>query len=206
MPSPSLAEGGNATSEKGPAELGGSTVTSGQALLIKLMEQYAEMTYRLTLLEIQKLAYFLQEAGESLRLKYDAGIYGPYAVNLNKVLEVLEGHFIRGYGDSQQPDVEIELLPGASDAATEYLQNQPELQGRLDRVSRLIAGFETPYGMELLSSVHWLATRGDSPARDAASATRLLADWNERKRKMFKAPHVQVAWQRLAEEGWLAVA
>jgi O-acetyl-ADP-ribose deacetylase (regulator of RNase III) len=181
-------------------------MTIARASFIRLMDQYAELAYRLTLLEIQKLAYFLQEAGEPLRLRYEAGIYGPYAPNLNKVLEVLEGHFTRGYGDSQQPDVEIELMPGASDAAAEYLQDHPELRDRLDRVSRLIAGFETPYGMELLSSVHWLATRGDAPARDAASATRLLADWNERKRNMFKAPHVQVAWQRLAEEGWLAAA
>jgi O-acetyl-ADP-ribose deacetylase (regulator of RNase III) len=181
-------------------------MTVARASFIRLMDQYAELAYRLTLLEIQKLAYFLQEAGEPLRLKYEAGIYGPYAANLNKVLEILEGHFIRGYGDNQQPDVEIELLPGASDAATEYLQNHPELQDRLVRVSRLIAGFETPYGMELLSSVHWLATHGDSPAKDATSASRLLAEWNERKRNMFKAPHVHVAWQRLAEEGWLAAA
>lgn len=77
------------------------------------MEQYAELSYRLTLLEIQKMAYFLQESGEPLRLKYEAGFYGPYAHNLNKVLEILEGHFVRGYGDTQKPDVEIELLDGA---------------------------------------------------------------------------------------------
>ena len=75
-------------------------MTHARALFIKLMEQYAGMAYRLTLLEVQKLAYFLQESGEPLKLKYEAGIYGPYAENLNKVLQVIEGHFTRGYGDS----------------------------------------------------------------------------------------------------------
>ena len=63
-------------------------------------------------LEIQKLAYFLQEAGEQLRLRYNAAHYGPYAPNLNKVLERIEGHFTRGYGDSPKPNTEIDLLPG----------------------------------------------------------------------------------------------
>ncbi len=60
-------------------------MTSARALFIKLMQQYASLAYRLTLLEIQKLAYFLQESGEPLRLRYEAGHYGPYAGNLNKV-------------------------------------------------------------------------------------------------------------------------
>jgi len=81
-------------------------MTASDAKIVLLAEQYVRLGYRLTLLEIQKLAYFLQEAGEPLRLNYQAGLYGPYAHNLNKVLERIEGHFIRGYGDSQKPDVE----------------------------------------------------------------------------------------------------
>ena len=181
-------------------------MTVARALFIRLMQQYGELAYRLTLLEIQKLAYFLQESGEPLRLRYEAGFYGPYAPNLNKVLEVLEGHFIRGYGDSQRPDVEIELLPGASDAAAEFLQEYSDLRGRLDRVSRLISGFETPYGMELLSSVHWVAVHADAPAVDADSSVRLVTEWNDRKRQMFRPAHIRVAWQRLIEQGWITQA
>ena len=92
--------------------------TPARALLVKLMEQYASLAYRLTLLEIQKVAYFLQEAGEQMKLQYEAGPYGPFAFNLNKALERLEGHFIRGYGDSQKPDVEIGLLGGAAEEAS----------------------------------------------------------------------------------------
>jgi len=81
-------------------------MTPARALFIKLMDAYSALDYSRSLLEVQKLAYFLQEAGEPLRLNYEAGHYGPYAPNLNKVLEVMEGHFIRGYGDSQKPDAE----------------------------------------------------------------------------------------------------
>ena len=58
-------------------------MTVARALFVKRIHQYARLSYRMTLLEIQKLAYFLQEAGEPLKLKYAAGPYGPYAHNLN---------------------------------------------------------------------------------------------------------------------------
>ena len=96
-------------------------MTVARAVFVKLMEQYSTLAYRLTLLEIQKLAYFLQEAGEPLRLRYEAGHFGPYAANLNKVLERIEGHFVRGYGDSQKPDAEIGLLEGAAEEADAFL-------------------------------------------------------------------------------------
>src|SRR5207249_6270574 len=118
-------------------------LTVARALFIRLMEQYAAQAYRLTLLEIQKLAYFLQEAGQPLKLKYQAGHYGPYAPNLNKVLEVLERHYTSGYGDTQKPDVEIELLEGAAQQAEAFLSGHEAEHQRLERVNRLIEGFET---------------------------------------------------------------
>ncbi len=180
-------------------------MTHARALFIKLMEQYAGMAYRLTLLEIQKLAYFLQESGEPLRLKYIAHTYGPYADNLNKVLQAIEGHFTRGYGDSPKPDRDIELLPGAIEAADTFLAKQEESSSRdrLHKVAELIEGFETPYGMELLSSVHWVARHGDPPARSVESAVTAVHNWNDRKRQMFPHKHIAVSWRRLDEAGYL---
>lgn len=179
-------------------------MTIARALFIKLMEQYGQFAYRLTLLEMQKLAYFLQEAGEPLKLQYDAGIYGPYAPNLNKVLEVLEGHYTRGYGDTQKPDVEIELLPNAVDKANEFLSEHEGRASLLGRVANLIEGFETPYGMELLSSVYWVAKRDSSPANSAEEAVSKIHAWNDRKRNMFRQKHIEVAWERLREQGWVS--
>ena len=182
-------------------------LTPARALFIKLMDAYAAMDYARTLLEVQKLAYFLQEAGQPLRLRYQAAHYGPYADNLNKVLETLEGHFIRGYGDSQKPGAQIELLPGAVQQADAFLVHDPDARQRLGRVSDLIEGFETPYGMELLATVHWVAHHAspgaDNSAADVAGAVERVHAWNPRKREVFKNEHIAVAWHRLAETGWM---
>lgn len=178
-------------------------LTVPRALFIKSMQEYRTMEYRLTLLEIQKLAYFLQEDGQPLRLRYEAGHYGPYAANLNKVLETLEGHFIRGYGDSQKPDVEIELLDGAIQEAEATLAGHEIEHQRLEKLGRLIEGFETPYGMEMLSSVHWLAIHASPPACTVEQAIKNMAQWSERKRKLFRPDHIRIAWERLEYEGWL---
>jgi len=178
-------------------------MTVARALFIRLMHQYSKMAYRLTLLEIQKLAYLLQEAGEPLRLKYEAGHYGPYAHNLNKVLEILEAHYIKGYGDSQKPDVEIKLLPGAIEEADAFLLEQVESTRRLNRVSGVIEGFETPYGMELLSSVHWVSNHGFQPAKNVNEAIEAISKWTSRKSKIFQPDHIITAWKRLETCGWL---
>jgi O-acetyl-ADP-ribose deacetylase (regulator of RNase III) len=182
-------------------------MTPARALFIKLMDAYSALDYSRTLLEVQKLAYFLQEAGEPLRLNYEAGHYGPYAPNLNKVLEVMEGHFIRGYGDSQKPEAEIELLPGAVDEASTFLADKRDSLTRLEQVADLIEGFETPYGMELLATVHWVAhyggRQGEAPATDMDAATNVVHAWNPRKQNIFKPDHIRAAWMQLAQRGWM---
>lgn len=180
------------------------SMTMSRALFVKVMHQYETLSYRLTLLEIQKLMYFLQEAGEPMRLRFEAGLYGPYAANLNKVLERMEGHLIRGYGDSQKPDTEIELLPDAVKEADAFLSEHPLPIARANRVSDLIQGFETPYGMELLSSVHWVCTHGMPRANTSELAIESVHKWNERKSKMFRPEHIRIAYQRLRELAWIA--
>lgn len=120
-------------------------MTRGRALLVKLLDMYGEQGYRHSLLEIQKLAYFIQEAGEPLKLDFVKDRYGPYAEKLNFVLQRIEGHFIRGYGD-RSGNAQIYLLPNAKDAANRFLEGNDEAKARLAHVQRLIDGFETPYG------------------------------------------------------------
>jgi len=173
-------------------------LTIARALLIELMHRYSQFAYRLTLLEIQKIAYFLQETGEPLRLNYVKHFYGPYAHNLNKVLELLEGHYTQGYGDTQKPDVEINLLPEAYQDAQEFLVKHPETNQRLEKVTKIIDGFETPYGMELLASVHWVIYH-DNINSEAVAVKKSLKQWNNRKSKLFQDQHIQTAYKRLEE-------
>jgi len=177
-------------------------LTNGRAALIKLIGQYALPGYRLTLLEVQKLAYFLQTAGEPLKLNYVKQRYGPYAENLNFVLQRLEGHYIRGYG-ARSVNANIHLVPGAVNEADAFLAGYPETQARLNRVARLIQGFETPYGMELLATVQWLAQQDPTVKQDVNAAMRGFEAWNARKRENFRPEHIQIAWDRLNQQGWL---
>jgi len=177
-------------------------MTPGRAALLGLVERYIMPGYRLTLLEIQKLAYFLQAAGEPLRLNFIKGKYGPYAETLHHVLQRLEGHFIRGYGDRSRY-ASVRLLPGATDEANSFLKNHEDTMQRLDRVARLIEGFETPYGMELLSSVHWLARETPEVKKDSSAAIKGVKSWSEHKKQTFHPEHIEVAWTRLREEGWM---
>jgi O-acetyl-ADP-ribose deacetylase (regulator of RNase III) len=183
-------------------------MTSGRAALIALMGRYRStlMDEGVTLLEIHKLMYFLQESGEPLRLQYVKGIYGPYSTNLHHVLERLEGHYIRGYGDgSENPGKVIEYDENVLREAESFVHHRVDTRVRFERIERLIDGFDTPYGLELLASVHWVAMNEDPAARrDPAVATSRVHDWSDRKRAMFRSEHVRAAWERLKAEGWLA--
>lgn len=178
-------------------------MTRARALLLKLMEQYAEPGYPLTALELQKLAYFLQAAGEPLRLRFKAHHYGPYADNLNFLLQRLEGHFIRGYGDgSRKPDTELQLEPTAVETASRFLTSDATANGRLADVARIIGGFETPYGMELLATVHWVATHDEAtPTEDRA--VQAVHRWSAKKKDKFADKHIRTAWRHLSEAGAL---
>ena len=180
------------------------SLTRARAMLIRLLEVYGIPGYELTMLEIQKLAYFLQAAGEPLRLQYVKEKFGPFANNLNHVLQRLEGHFIRGYGDHAGSDAQIYALPGASDTARRFLESQPDALDRLHRVGKLIEGFETPYGLELLATVHWIATQEDPLASEQCErAVCGVQAWSQRKSCLFGTRHIQKAWQRLRDQDWL---
>lgn len=193
---------GAPVAEKMPVATKKPNMTRARALFIRLLELYGIPGYELTKVEIQKLAYFLQEAGEPLRLPYVKHQYGPYADNLNHVLKHIEGHYIRGYGDGTSR-AEIYVLPEGREAAQTFLEKEPEAQERLERVSSLITGFETPYGLELLATVHWVAKENPKAAKDSEQAIALVHGWSERKRKLFKPEHIRKAWQRLHEQNWL---
>jgi len=95
-------------------------MTVGRAALLAMLGTYAGLSQQeeavtgdgASLLELQKLMYFLQERGQPLRLDYVKGRYGPYAANLNHALEPLEGHYVRGYGD--RSDYVLKLNPRTS--------------------------------------------------------------------------------------------
>lgn len=177
------------------------SMTAGRAALIWLLSRYLTPGESASPLEVQKLLYFLQEAGEPLRLRFEKQRYGPYADAVRHAVLSLEGHYVIGFGDGTGRGA-THLLPGAQAEAEAFLRHHPRTIGRLDRVAKLIDGFETPYGLELLATTHWVATR--DAATDRRGAAELVRAWSDRKDRLFTDEHVAVAWERLADEGWLA--
>lgn len=176
-------------------------MTAGRAAILTLLECYEALSYGLSKLEVQKLAYFLQEAGEDLKLSYQKHKFGPYADQLRHVLDRMDGHYIHGVGDGV---VESAITPDplALTAAKAFLaQANPELQTRVERVAQLIDGFQSPFGMELLASVHWVAKQ--EGASDAQQALQKIQSWNPRKSQLMQANHVESAWQQLQRLGWV---
>jgi O-acetyl-ADP-ribose deacetylase (regulator of RNase III) len=182
-------------------------MTKVRAAVLGLIQQYLVpgFDYPVSLVEIQKLIYFLKAAGEDFaRVHFEQNVYGPYADALRHVLDRMEGHFIVGYGDGKNsPETPIKLIPEAASEAERVLSEHPDTRARFDLVSDLIEGFETPFGMELLATVHWAATRmNPEAAEDPDIALALVRDWNSRKASLMKPEHVKAAWTRLKERGW----
>jgi O-acetyl-ADP-ribose deacetylase (regulator of RNase III) len=178
-------------------------LTVGRAALLALIGKYLEalMDESVSLLEIHKLLYFIQEAGEPLKLKYQKAIYGPYAENLRHVLILLNGHYISGYDDQvDSPEKPIEVINGSISEGEEFLRNYAETLDCFNRVCKLINGFESPFGMELLSTVHWVAMH--EGATDKSQAADLIYKWNRRK-QMFAEEHIGLAWETLQSQGWI---
>lgn len=169
-------------------------MTDGRALLLASLSNYMEPGYRLSLLEIQKIAYFLQEVGEPLKLNFEKNKYGPYAENLNFVLQRLEGHYIRGYGD-RSGNSNIHLINSAGKIANEHLKKKEENQERLKRVSEIIHGFENPYGMELLATVYWIKVNVQPNTNE--KLVERVHQWNNRKRKLFPSKNIIKADEHL---------
>ena len=179
-------------------------MTPGRAALVGLVDRYLAglLDPFVSLLEVHKLMYFMQEAGEPLRLKYVKALYGPYAENLRHVLHAVEGHLVLGYADGgDAPDKELTLIPGAVNDARAFLQNHPDTRDRFDRVTALVEGFETPFGLELLSTVHWVAAHETVMAADAVVEHTYA--WGERKRQ-FSPRQIKLAVDVLSQKGWLA--
>ena len=178
-------------------------MSAGNAVLIELIHRYLSglLEPTITLLEIHKLMYFMQEAGQPLRLQFVQATHGPYAMNLRHVMQRLEGHFLSGYKDGgDAPDKAIGLIPGASQDAKAFMEAEPETRTRFERVSDLVDGFETPFGLELLSTVQWVAK--DQQVDSDRQVIDHVYAWGTHKRK-FSERHIYLALETLRSSGWI---
>ncbi len=196
-------EPSNVSGQKIVAEAKAPKMTAGRAALVGLVDRYLNglLDPTISLLEVHKLMFFLQEAGEPLRLNSHKATYSPYADNLRHVLNAIEGHFIKGYQDGgDAPDKQIELMPNVVEQTTVFLKDKPETQEHFSRVAKLVEGFETAYGLELLSTVYWVVKNEGASSIDQAREK--IHSWNECK-KQFSEKQIAVAYQILQKQQWI---
>jgi len=181
-------------------------MTEGRAALVCLIKRYLDglLDPYVTLLEIHKLMYFLHESGEPLKLKYIKGTYGPYATNLSHVLNHIEGHMITGYADGgDNPNKQIYLIPGADTDAAVFLKQHSKTLTHINHVAELIDGFETPFGMELLATVHWVVKNEKAETLD--DVINRTYEWGPNKRK-FSSRQIELAIACLSRNGWINIS
>lgn len=185
-------------------------LTPPRALIAELVRRYWVLGMECSLLEIQKLAWFLERSIEraglpSLDLRFAAHKYGPYADRLRHLLEGLDGSYLhceKRIGDADPLDV-IWFDDDRRAFVDAYLKSEArDYAPALEATAALIDGFESPFGMELLATVDWLlAKEGVDPTvpavREGLRRWRGGAGAAARKEKLFDDRSLAIALSRL---------
>lgn len=179
-------------------------LTKARALILTLIDRYTILGFDVTHIEIQKLAYFLQEFGQKdLRLKYQQGTYGPYAYNLQHLLSRLEGAYLQGnirVADARPHD-SLSLFNEKIEEVANFLARNTSTaeKHRLHAVTQLIEGFESPFGLELLATVHWAVKQLQESKISLEAVIQFVHSWSPRKRELMTRPLIQVAFERIRQ-------
>jgi hypothetical protein len=174
-------------------------MTFERALLLKAFHDLAPyFDGSLTRITLQKLVYFFQELGVDFGLSFVRNQYGPYSEGLRDVFVSMERqHLISGFtADARETTVTSSGLMLAED----FLKGTERARAEklIATVSRLVEGYESPFGLELLSSVHFIARHEDTRGVEAIIGT--LDAWSTRKSLQFGPDAVGLAVERLVED------
>jgi O-acetyl-ADP-ribose deacetylase (regulator of RNase III) len=186
-------------------------LTPPRALIAELVRRYSILGIDCSILEVQKLGYFLERFVKTLNLgplafEFTANKYGPYSDKLKHMLNGLDGSYL--HCDKRLSDAgpfePIRFADEKRDRVSAYLTS-PEVKPylpALEATSELIDGFESPLGMELLATVDWLiSVQGAKPEVGAIKAG--LHSWPggkasaERKLRLFEDRIVAIALETL---------
>lgn len=172
-------------------------LTGFRAVLLKSIKLYNDNYYELSPIEIQKLVYFQSLLMDGTKLKYQKNTYGPFCPTLHNALDLMAGTYLLGMNDGSKPNY-IHLAKNAETLADEFIQKQDaELSNIVEQIKKLISGFETPFGMELLGTVHWVVDKEKAASID--EVVEKVHNWNSRKQKIMSKFDIECAYNRLKE-------
>jgi O-acetyl-ADP-ribose deacetylase (regulator of RNase III) len=182
-------------------------MTGTRAALLLAFETYMKRSIagglsdsgEMSIVEAQKAAYFLQVAGWPMNTDFTPSHFGPYAQTVNHFISHVEGHFIYGYGDgSTGSRATLTLDADALAEAHQLLDSNTEFQATLKRFAQIVDGFEFPYGVELLSTVHYVVdNKATPPTVDEVVAE--IKSWSLRKGRIFKREQASLAYSHLID-------
>jgi O-acetyl-ADP-ribose deacetylase (regulator of RNase III) len=195
-------------------------LTPARALIAELVRRYWVLGMECSLLEIQKLAWFLTQSVERLtpgsnplNLKFEANKFGPFAHNLNHLLNSLDGSYLRS--DKRIADADPFDVIWFDDQRKEFVQAYLQSEAKafapaLEETAALIDGFESPFGMELLATVDWLLTK-EHVAPSVEAVREGLQRWPvpgaaKRKAALFHDDAIGIALDRLTNPPRQALA
>lgn len=151
---------------------GVETLTPARALVAELVRRYMILGLECSLLEIQKLAYLLKRSIarhrliDPMKLTFKANRFGPYALPLQHMIDGLDGSYLhcdKRIADARPLDT-VRFDDAKRSSVAAYLATEvKDYLPALDETSRLIDGFESPLGMELLATVDWLLDHDKVP-------------------------------------------
>lgn len=186
-------------------------LTSSRAMISELIRRYWVLGMECSLLEIQKIAWFLQRSLESLDLKHDlnlqfkADFYGPYANNLDHLLNALDGSYLKA--DKRIPDCDPLDVICFDDSKRQHVNTYLNSEAKeylpaLEKTASLIDGFESPFGMELLSTVDWLISKEKcqpnlQAVREGIENWPAGDKWAKRKSDLFDDKSLKIAIEHL---------
>jgi O-acetyl-ADP-ribose deacetylase (regulator of RNase III) len=188
---------------------GTEKLTPARALIAELVRRYWVLGMECSLLEIQKLAWFLERAIERfapdnpLNLQFVAHKYGPYANRLEHLLNNLDGSYL--HCEKRISDADPLDVIWFDDEHKAFLETYIKSEAKpytqaLEHTAALIDGFESPFGMELLATVDWLLNKEGVPATVQGVREGLLrwpAGAAERKSRLFDERVIGIALERL---------
>ena len=121
------------------------------------------------------------------------------------IMNKIEGHYTLGFGDgSITPLAPIRLLPGVGDQAREFMHTRPDPHAiALQKLVALIDGFESPYGLELLGTIHWVVAQEGVNPEDTDAVIAAVQEWNPRKKRVMQTQHITIALNRLRSQQWV---
>jgi O-acetyl-ADP-ribose deacetylase (regulator of RNase III) len=192
-------------------------LTIPRAMVAEIVRRYCNIGIECSVLEIQKLSYFLERLVVDLSLEnnlsfeFSANRYGPYSSKLIHLLNGLDGSYLHSdkrLADSGPNDV-INFDYGKAEVLKAFLSSDDAKPYReaLDRTEALIDGLQSPFGLELLATVDWLV-KMNNVQPEIGDIRRGLANWFDggiaarRKSNLFDERVVEIALTRLKEFGF----